>query len=263
MSATTAGDGARIHFDVTGDGEPLLLLAGQANSRHWWDPVRPDLAARYRTIALDALGTGDSDAPPSGYSTRRFAVDAIAVLDAVGVDRAHLYGTSMGGKVAQWVAIDHPERIGALALGCTTPGGPGGLVAGPEVVGPLAGPTAAARRALAELMVTPDWLDRYPDGADAVLGDPGMTLAARRGHRQASAEHDASTELGRIAAPTLILHGTGDVFCPAANAELLVKGVPGAELGLFDGARHAYFMECRQEASRRVLDFLARHPLGR
>ena len=71
MSATTAGDGARIHFEVVGDGEPLLLLAGQANSRHWWDPVRPELAARYRTIALDALGTGDSDAPATGYGTRR------------------------------------------------------------------------------------------------------------------------------------------------------------------------------------------------
>jgi 3-oxoadipate enol-lactonase len=90
-----------------------------------------------------------------------------------------------------------------------------------------------------------------------------MTLAARRGHRQASAEHDASTELGRIAAPTLVLHGTDDVFCPAANAELLVKGVPGAELVWFDGARHAYFLECREEASRRVVDFLTRHPLGK
>jgi len=267
MSAATASavtdDGARIHFDVIGDGEPLLLLAGQANSRHWWDPVRPDLAARYRTVAADARGTGDSDAPTSGYGTRRFAADAVAVLDALGVERAHVYGTSMGGKVAQWVAIDHPGRVGALVLGCTTPGGPDGLVAGPEVVGPLAGPTAAARRALAELMVTPAWLDRHPDGADAVLGDLGMTAAARRGHRQASAEHDASAHLDRIAAPTLVLHGTDDEFCPTANARLLAKGVPEAELVLFDGTRHAYFLERREEVSQVVLDFLRRHPLDR
>jgi len=131
------------------------------------------------------------------------------VLDALGVERAHVYGTSMGGKVAQWVAIDHPGRVGALVLGCTTPGGPDGLVAGPEVVGPLAGPTAAA------------------------------------------------ADLDRIAAPTLVLHGTDDVFCPAANADLLVKGVPGAKMVLLDGARHAYFLERREEASRVVLDFLA------
>jgi len=135
-----------IPFDVVGDGEPLLLLAGQANSRRWWDPVRDDLAARHRTVALDALGTGAST-PPDGaeYSTRRFAEDAVAVLDAAGIDRAHVYGTSMGGKIAQWLAIDHPDRVGALVLGCTTPGGPLALVAGREVVGPLAGPTAAAR----------------------------------------------------------------------------------------------------------------------
>ena len=177
-----------IQFDVVGDGEPLLLLAGQANSRHWWDPVRDDLAARHRMVALDALGTGAST-PPDGaeYSTRRFAEDAVAVLDAAGIGRAHVYGTSMGGKVAQWLAIDHPDRVGALVLGCTTPGGPRALLAGRDVVGPLAGPTAAARRALAELMVTPAWLDRHPGGADAVLGDQTMTQAARRGHRIASA----------------------------------------------------------------------------
>ena len=204
-----------IPFDVVGDGEPLLLLAGQANSRHWWDPVRDDLAARHRTVALDALGTGAST-PPDGaeYSTRRFAEDAVAVLDAAGIGRAHVYGTSMGGKVAQWLAIDHPDRVGALVLGCTTPGGPLALVAGREVVGPLAGPTAAARRSLAELMVTPAWLDRHPGGADAVLGDPTMTQAARRGHRIASPRHDASAALGRIgAAPTTRSAPSGTPTC--------------------------------------------------
>jgi 3-oxoadipate enol-lactonase len=251
-----------LGFDIVGDGEPLLLLAGQANSRRWWDPLRDDFAARHRTVALDALGTGASTAPGGAeYSTRRFAADAVAVLDAAGIGRAHVYGTSMGGKVAQWLAIDHPERVGALVLGCTTPGGPRALVAGREVVGPLAGPEASARRALAELMVSPGWLDRHPGGADAVLGDPGMTQAARRGHRLASARHDASAALGRIAAPTLVLHGTDDAFCPPGNAALLVAGIAGAALRLFDGARHAYFLEYRAAASAAVLAHLAAHPL--
>ena len=262
MSVTTTADGTRIAFDVDGAGEPLLLLAGQANSRRWWNPVRPDLATGYRTIALDAAGTGHSEAPGgAGYSTRSFAADAVAVLDAVGVERAHVYGTSMGGKVAQWLAIDHPRRVAALVLGCTTPGGPEALVAGPDTVGPLAGPTEQARRALAELMVTPRWLDLHPHGADTVLGDDTMTAAARRGHRRASARHDASAEIGRITAPTLVLHGTDDAFCPAGNAELLAAGVPGARLALFEGARHAYFLEHRREASGRVLGFLDGHPL--
>ena len=233
MSATTASaitdDGARI-FDVIGDGEPLLLLAGQANSRPLVGsgpagPGRPVPHGRARRARHRRQRR-----PTTGYGTRRFAADAVAVLDALGVERAHVYGTSMGGKVAQWLAIDHPDRVGALVLGCTTPGGPDGLVAGPEVVGPLAGPTAAARRALAELMVTPAWLDRHPDGADAVLGDPGMTRPPGAGTGWPAPQHDASAELGRIGAPTLVLHGTDDVFCPAANADLLVKGVPGAKL---------------------------------
>ena len=169
----------------------------------------------------------------------------------------------MGGKVAQWLAADHPERVGALVLGCTTPGGPRAPVAGRAVVGPLGGPAAAARRALAELMVTPAWLERHPGGADAVLGDPGMTQAARRGHRLASARHDASAVLGRITAPTLVLHGTDDAFCPVANAELLVAGIPRAELRLFEGARHAYFLEHRAAASVPVLAHLAAHPLAK
>ena len=258
MGVTATG----IHFDVVGDGAPLLLLAGQANSRRWWDPVRADLAARHRTVALDALGTGASTAPDGAeYSTRRFAADAVAVLDAAGTGRAHVYGTSMGGKVAQWLAVDFPDRVGALVLGCTTPGGPHALLAGREVVGPLAGPTAAARRALAELMVNPAWLDRHPDGVDAVLGDPGMTPAARRGHRIASARHDASAALGRTAAPTLVLHGTDDAFCPPGNADLLVAGIPGATLRVFAGARHAYFVEQRAATSAAVLAHLAAHPL--
>jgi pimeloyl-ACP methyl ester carboxylesterase len=258
MGVTATG----IHYDVVGDGEPLLLLAGQANSRRWWDPVRADFAARHRTVALDALGTGASAAPDGAeYSTRRFAADAVAVLDAAGIERAHVYGTSMGGKVAQWLAIDHPGRVGALVLGCTTPGGSRALVAGRDVVGPLAGPTAAARRALAELMVTPEWLERHPDGADAVLGDPTMTQAARRGHRIARARHAASAALHRIDTPALVLHGTEDAFCPAGNADLLVAGIAGAALRVFEGARHAYFLEHRAAASAAVLAHLAAHPV--
>jgi pimeloyl-ACP methyl ester carboxylesterase len=239
----------------------LVLLAGQANSRHWWDPVRADFVARYRTIGIDALGTGHSDAPTAAeYSTPRFAADVIAVLDEIGIERAHVYGTSMGGRVAQWVAIDHPERVGALVLGCTTPGGSAAAVAGQDVIGSLAGPPDRARHALLELMFTPGWREQHP-GPYSVLGDEAMSAAARRAHRRASAAHDASRELGRIAAPTLVLHGTDDQFCPVENARLLAEAIPGAELALLPDARHAYFIEQRDDASRRVLDFLAAQPL--
>jgi pimeloyl-ACP methyl ester carboxylesterase len=134
-------------------------------------------------IALDAPGTGASEEPRDGtHSPRRLAADAVAVLDALGVDRAHVYGTSMGGKVAQWLAIDHPRRTGALTLGCTSTGGDHALVATPEV-------------------------------------------------------------LRTLTASTLALHGTADRFSPPGNAERLAARIPGADVLLIEGARHAYFEE--------------------
>jgi pimeloyl-ACP methyl ester carboxylesterase len=123
MPFAVAGDGTRIAYEVFGRGAPLLLISGQSLDRTMWDGVRPALAAEFRVIVFDARGTGASDKPHTPYSTRGFAADAAAVLDAAGIARAHIYGFSMGGRVAQWLAIDHPERVGALVLGATTPGG--------------------------------------------------------------------------------------------------------------------------------------------
>ncbi|WP_158850787.1 alpha/beta fold hydrolase [Saccharothrix deserti] len=261
MPCAEATDGTRIAFDDIGAGEPVVLLAGQANSRGWWDPIRGDFAAHHRTIAVDAVGTGGSDEPRDGrYDTRRFAADVVAVLDALGVGKAHVYGTSMGGKVAQWVAVDHPDRVGALVLGCTSPGGEGGLVAERDVVRPLRGAPAQVREALVDLMFTPEYA-RAHSGPFHVLGARGMSPSARRGHRRASEGHDAWDELGRIRAPTLVLHGSADLFCPVGNAERIASRIPGAEVSVIDGARHAYFEEFREQASAAVLSFLARHPL--
>ena len=117
MPFATSPDGTRLYFECHGAGTPLLLLAGQASDHREWDGVRADFAAHHRVIVLDYRGTGQSDKPGApAYSTRGFAQDAVAVLDQLGLDRAHAYGISMGGRVAQWLAIDHPQRLGALVL---------------------------------------------------------------------------------------------------------------------------------------------------
>lgn len=101
MQHTTTPDGVRIAYQVRGEGTPLVLLAGQANNHHWWDGVRDDFHAERSTVTVDYRGTGESDKPDSPYSTEIFAQDVIAVLDALGIDRADVYGTSMGGRVGQ------------------------------------------------------------------------------------------------------------------------------------------------------------------
>ncbi|MBA0049597.1 alpha/beta fold hydrolase [Streptomyces sp. AJS327] len=255
----TATDGARIGFDTAGTGEPLVLLAGQANSRHWWDPVRADYTAAYTTITLDCLGTGSSDSPRDAeWSTRRFARDVIAVLDALGLARAHVYGTSMGGRIAQWVAVDHPERVGALVLGCTSGGGAGRVPTERDVLAALGKDTTG--EFLTGLMVGERWRRQHP-GPLPVLGDSSMSDHARLAHRRASAQHDAWAGLPHVSAPTLVLHGTDDRMTPPANGERLAARVPGATLRLLDGARHAYFLEHRREATDAVLAFLAAHPI--
>ncbi|GAA1077221.1 alpha/beta fold hydrolase [Nocardiopsis composta] len=263
MPYATASDETKIFYDVRGGGEPLVLLSGQANHHGWWDGVRGDFDAAFRTVAPDHRGTGSSGAPREAeYSIARFAADVAAVLDDLGVERAHVYGTSMGGKVAQRLAADHPDRVGALVLGCTSPGGPNAVAADPGIGRALGSlDRAAARRTLIDLMFNPGWAERNP-GSERVLGDPGMAAHARRGHLAASRGHDAWDDLPRITAPTLVLHGTDDVFAPVGNALLLAERIPGARLLLLDGARHAYFEEQRETAGAAVLDFLREHPLG-
>ncbi|WP_327634795.1 alpha/beta hydrolase [Kribbella sp. NBC_00482] len=254
MPNAAATDGTRIAYQVRGAGQPLVLLAGQSNNHTWWDPVRADFETQYRTITLDWRGTGESGKPDEVYSTVGFAEDVVAVLDDLGLDRAHVYGTSMGGRVAQWLAINHPQRVGALVLGCTSPGAAHGYERSQEIRKALADP-ARTERVLLELMYTPGWLAQN-HGPYYVLGDAAMPSYAKSRHLVASNRHDAWDGLPSITAPTLILHGTDDIFSPAANAQLLADRIPGARAELLTGARHAYFHEFRSVASPAVLSFL-------
>lgn len=257
MPVVSTRDGVAVSYQTSGHGAPLVLIAGQSNTHHWWDGVREDFEDEFLTISFDYRGTGDSGKPDEPYTTRGFAGDVIAVLDDLQVDRTHVYGTSMGGRVAQWLAADHPGRVGSLVLGCTSPGGEHGIERDANVRKALSQrDQKAARQALLELMYTPEWLADHP-GPHNTTGDPHMPPYARRRHFSASAGHDAWDALPAIKAPTLVIHGADDVFNPAANAPLLADRIPGAKMHLVPGARHAYFEEFRTEAAPIVLDFLA------
>src|SRR6202040_2939306 len=122
-----------LYWDEQGSGEPLLLIMGLSYPSYMWHRSRPVLAARYRTVALDNRGVGRSDVPPGIYSIALMASDAAAVMDAAGFESAHVYGVSMGGMIAQEFALQYPERVRSLILGCTAAGGPHAVRAEPEV----------------------------------------------------------------------------------------------------------------------------------
>ncbi|MFQ6227505.1 alpha/beta fold hydrolase [Nocardia sp. NPDC002869] len=253
-------DGTALVCQVSGPATapPLLFLPGQANSHRWWDGVRPGLDRNFRTITFDYRGTGDTradDTDAAEWTTRLFAADAAAVLDALGYPSAHVYASSMGGRVAQWLAARHPERVQRLVLAGTSPGGSLARERGPEIRRLLADPDPRRRHAvLLELMYTPAWL-AAPPRRSTLLGDPRMSARAARGHLRAGNRHDASAVLGEIRAQTLIVHGSEDRMVPARNAELLAAAVPDAAVEIIPGGRHGFFDEFPAVGDR-VTEFL-------
>ncbi|MBJ8348363.1 alpha/beta fold hydrolase [Antrihabitans sp. YC2-6] len=252
-------DGTDLAYQVVGprDAPPLLLLSGQANSHHWWDGVRKDLAAQFRTISFDYRGTGATASDETGaqpWTTQLFADDAVAVLDALQCERTHVYGTSMGGRVAQMFAATYPERVARLVLACTSPGGTIAHERTREVRRALGQPSAADRRAvLLDLMYTPAWL-AAPPRKSTLLGDPNMGAKATRMHLRASDGHDAFAILPHITAETLVLHGNDDLMVPTANAQIIADAIPGAVVEIHEG-RHGFFDEF-PSITDRVADFL-------
>lgn len=259
-------EGIRLWYEEVGQGEPLLLVSGQGADHSYWDGIRDDFADHYRVLVFDNRGTGQSDKPSAPpYSTRGFARDAIALLDRLGISCAHVYGHSMGGRIGQWLGIDYGQRLGALVLGASTPGNTHGVARAAEVNALLAhAPTDPheALRAFGALIVTPAWLETHPENIEQMSQAARIPQYARRLHYQASEGHDSWNLLPTIGTPTLIIHGADDELNPAANAPLLATRIPGAELHIIKGARHGYMFDFREESSRVVNSFLARHRLS-
>lgn len=262
MPFAMAPDGVQLYFESIGAGEPLLLISGQGNDHRGWKLVRNDFAERYQVIVYDHRGTGASGKPESpAYSTRGFATDAIAILDHLQLQRAHVYGVSMGGRICQWLGIDHPTRVGALVMGCTTPGNAHG-VRRPAHVDALMKTGEPAR--LLELLVSESWAKANHEFlvqlAAAAIQHPVPTYAKKL-HYRASEAHDAWDLLPSIKSPTLLLHGSEDQVNLPVNSTLLLERIASARLQVIEGARHAYFWEFRGQASRAVLEFLGEHSL--
>lgn len=262
-------NGASIYFEDSGDGVPLLLVSGQGSDHTGWDGTRDDFtAAGFRTITWDHRGTGASDKPREpAYSIIGFAADAVALLDHLGIAKAHAYGISMGGRICQRLAIDHHERMGAVVLGCTTPGNLHGVRRPPEVDAHMANRPADPEEAmlfLASELVSLEWMAANPEYIARTRQRYANPIPgyAQKLHYAASEGHEAWAELPGITNPVLVIHGDNDRINVTANGYLLAGRIPGAELAIIPGGRHGFFIEFREEASARVIRFLEEHPLG-
>ena len=243
-----------------------MLIPGQSLDHRMWNVIRPTLEERHQVVVYDNRGTGQSDGPLTPpYTIELFATDVIAVLDAVGIDRAHLYGISMGGRIAQRLAIDHAGWVGAVVLGATTPGDLHGVRRAAEVDAKFRMVDPAERfRLLLDELYTPGWQAAHPEAVEvlrAAAMEPKEPILLRL-HYEASQGHEAWDELPSIKAPVLVIHGTDDSVNPTGNAQLMAERIPGAELHLVRGARHSYHVEGHPGTTNAVLEFLARHPLA-
>jgi pimeloyl-ACP methyl ester carboxylesterase len=260
-SKTVRVPGAELYVEEHGQGEPLLLVQGLGYGRWGWDPVVPGLAARYRVIRFDNRGIGDSEKPPGPYTAAEMAEDAVTVLDEHGVERAHVVGASLGGMVAQELALAAPERVDRLVLACTTPGG--------ELSAPMPEQTV---RLIQESPALPREvaMRRGVENALAPGADPALIerimehrvataqpLAAWVAQAAAGMTFDVWERVGEIGAPTLVLTGDLDVVVDPRNSELLAAMIPGARLEIFRGTGHLFFWEEPERFVRAVKEFLS------
>ncbi|ANF33043.1 alpha/beta hydrolase [Leifsonia xyli] len=227
----TADDGTPIAYEERGVGVPVLLIAGQATGMHGWGPFADALARDFRVIAYDHRGIDESGlGDPARYSTRAFADDAVAVLDAAGVAAAHVVGHSMGGRVAQWLAADHPERVRRLVLLATTSGDRSASRRDPAAVADL---LSGDRARMVPLFFDAEWARTHPADVDRFFTRTA-SRPALRGHFAASRDHDGAAVLDRIRAETLVVHGARDPLTPLPHGELLADRIPDATLAAFD-----------------------------
>ncbi|CAN5795589.1 alpha/beta fold hydrolase [soil metagenome] len=265
MPFVTASDDVRIRYEVTGrsSGPPVLLIQGLGTDMYGWQLQRMALATRYRTIAFDNRGAGSSDKPRGPYDLAQMADDAVRVLDAVGVDQAHIVGASMGGAIAQIVGVVYPDRVRSLTLACTActnhqwrrdlladwarfamTDGMGRMTreASRWVIGP---------RSFRRLSPALGWLG--PLG----FGNPPHAFAAQVDAILA-ADDGLADRLANVVVPTLVIVGNQDILTPRGDSEELAERIPTAELVVISGAAHGFMVEHFLTFNRVLCDFLAR-----
>jgi len=278
MATVRVGD-IDVYYEEHGGGPPLLLIMGLATDSTAWAFQLPEFARHYRAIAFDNRGVGRTSKPAGPYSIHQMADDAAGVMDALGVARAHVLGVSMGGMIAQELALRHPERVSALVLACTFPE-PDATVEDRRsfMVGQLGGQVSADGElqidvaSLNPLLFVQQMLPAVFNPSFIASDLPklmqvfagalqyGFSMEAILGQVAAVMGHRTTDRLHRIAVPTLVLTGDADQLVAPSNSDILAREIPGAKLVKVPGGSHGFNFETPEVFNREVIDFLAGAP---
>ena len=253
-------DQARLRYDVAGssDSTPLLLIHSLGCALEMWDPQQADFADRFRVIRYDARGHGKSSLGPAReLSVEQLGRDAIAILDALGVEKAHWCGLSLGSMTSMWVAVQHPQRVASLILSSSSAYLPPRETWNSRIETALQRGMGALVDTILGRWFTAEFLQQHPESVQPIRAmllatDPAGYAACCAAIR----DMDQRDSIGAIRAPTLVIAGARDPATPPEHAELIRERIPGARLTVLDAA-HLSNVECAPEFTAAVLGFLS------
>ena len=253
-------NGIKLNYKVEGQGYPLVMVMGFSANRSAWSPQTKFFKKHYKVVTFDNRGAGKSDKPEGPYSTRMMADDTVKLMDHLEMKKAHILGASMGGMIAQELAINYPERVSKLVLACT-------FACKDEVSGDTAeqaellhlSPQKMAA-GMVKLAVNKPFY-QFVLGILAIIQASFLGVSAKaglKGQREACNSHNTLDRLPLIKAPTLVIVGTKDRIINPVSSEVIARNIPGAILIKVEGGSHMFCMEMRTSFNQKVFDFLKR-----
>ena len=264
MPVVSTGE-VELSYERSSSGPPLLMIMGMSGTAlSWGEPFLEPLRQDFETIVYDHRGVGESSPMEEPFTIAQLAEDAAGLLDALELDSAHVVGISMGGMIAQELALAHPERIRTLTLGCTYCGGEGSSLTSLEVVQRMAEARTSGDR---ERAIRASWEANVSAGFAADV-DAYAAFHTRSPARrvaipvivaqvQAIATHDTYARLPGLTTPTLVVHGTADEMLPVENGRLIAAQIPDSRLEIFDGVGHLFFWERPEHSAELVREHAA------
>lgn len=260
-----------MYYEVHGEGKPLVLIAGLGADVTAWMFQTPEFSQKYRVIVFDNRGVGRTDAPDTPYSIEMMADDTAGLLETLGIEKAHILGVSLGGFIAQELALKYPQRVKSLILATTCAYLPFFTRHIVDTWNRMRQEGVNLETIIRESLpwVFTDKFFENPEqvqmAIDVMLANPypqpAYAYARQAGHERA-AEFDTRNRLGQITAPTLVLVGKEDILCPVKLSEELAAGIPNAELVVLEGGGHLFLIEISDKFNQAVLDFLAKVEKG-
>jgi pimeloyl-ACP methyl ester carboxylesterase len=237
----------QIYYEVHGEGFPLVMIHGLSANLDWWDPrmVR-ELSKRFMTVMLDNRGAGRTDVSDRRYTIRLFADDTAALMDGLGISRAHVLGISMGGMIAQELVLNYPQKVEKLVLCSTRCGGGEPVPPSKDVIGMLMADRSTLSqkeivKMIGQVSLTEDFVKKNPDLVEHMMQQILKAPISDEAYRQqldAISGFNTHDRLPQIKAPTLILHGKKDILVPPGNGPILAEAIPNAKLVYLERSAH-------------------------